>query len=81
MKKTTFFSLSLFTLILSSCGPAAEDRQMMHARAKVFQDSIANIIRTSMAEAEGPTNNVITLPAPIATESTATSANPNPNSK
>lgn len=42
-------SISLF-----SCGPAAEDRQAMHARAKVFQDSIANSIRATMAEAEGP---------------------------
>lgn len=33
---------------MHSCGPAAEDREMMYARARVFQDSIANVIRTSM---------------------------------
>jgi hypothetical protein len=38
--------LGLF--FLQSCGPAAEDREMMYARARVFQDSIANVIRTSM---------------------------------
>lgn len=41
---TAFFGLFL----LQSCGPAAEDREMMYARARVFQDSIANVIRTSM---------------------------------
>ena len=54
MKKIKILlSLNVFVL-LTSCGPAAEDREKMHARAKVFQDSIANSIRTSMAEAEMP---------------------------
>lgn len=53
MKKTLIPAL-VFPLILISCGPAAEDREQMHARAKVFQDSIANAIRTSMAEAAAP---------------------------
>jgi len=55
MKYRFYFSVSLFTLLLAfACGPAAEDRKAMHERAKVFQDSIANVIRTTMAEAEGP---------------------------
>ena len=81
MKKTVFLSSSLFTLILSSCGPAAEDRQMMHDRAKVFQDSIANVIRTSMAEAESQANNVVTLQAPPPSASNTASTSPNPNAK
>jgi hypothetical protein len=55
MKRT----LSITTILaaaLFSCGPAAEDRNAMHARAKVFQDSIANVIKATMAEAEVPVN-------------------------
>jgi len=55
MRKIIFFSAALFALILASCGPAAENREVMHQRAKVFQDSIANAIRAQMAEAEAPT--------------------------
>ena len=53
MKKSILFSALIFTA-LTSCGPAAENREVMHKRAKVFQDSIAFIIRSSMAEAEAP---------------------------
>jgi hypothetical protein len=49
----------LFISILYSCGPAAEDRNVMHSRAKIFQDSIANVIRTQMAEAEAPANTAV----------------------
>lgn len=81
MKKNIILSASVFTLIFTSCGPAAEDRQMMHERAKVFQDSIANIIRMSMAEAEAPLNNVTPLPAPAPATATTASTSPNPNAK
>lgn len=47
-------ALFVFVVTLWSCGPAAEDRKKMHERASVFQDSIANVIRTTIAEAEGP---------------------------
>lgn len=43
-----FITSFLGLFLLQSCGPAAEDREMMYARARVFQDSIANVIRTSM---------------------------------
>lgn len=53
MKKVSIlFSFSSLILFAFSCGPAAEDRQNMHARAKVVADSIANMIKTKMAEAE-----------------------------
>ncbi|MCW3075854.1 MAG: hypothetical protein JWO32_463 [Bacteroidetes bacterium] len=53
--KTIYFSLSLTLLIiLGSCGPAAESRESMQSRAKNVADSIANLIKTSMAEAETP---------------------------
>ncbi len=66
--KQLFLSIAFtLTLILTSCGPAAENRQAMHERAKVFQDSIANMIRISMAEAEAPSRGVM-VPAPAATQ-------------
>lgn len=62
--------LSLSALVLSvtflSCGRAAEDRKMMHERAKIFQDSIASVIRASMAEAEGPAAPVVAPPVDTA---------------
>lgn len=58
MKKITALTPFIGILILSSCGPAAENKEVMHQRAKVFQDSIANMIRSSMAEAEAPANAV-----------------------
>jgi hypothetical protein len=53
------FSALLLSVTFLSCGRAAEDRKMMHERAKIFQDSIANVIRASMAEAEGPAAPVV----------------------
>ncbi|PBQ32186.1 hypothetical protein CNR22_10520 [Sphingobacteriaceae bacterium] len=70
MKNLFLLSAFAFILILTSCGPAAENRQVMHERAKVFQDSIANMIRTSMAEAEAP-GGVVVQPAPAATPAPA----------
>ena len=75
MKKTNLFAFLSLVLIVVSCGPAAEDRQAMHARAKVFQDSIANVIRTTMAEAETPAN-VVTAPAPTATSAATPTPSP-----
>lgn len=65
---STFFIAGLVFLI--SCGPAAEDRQAMHARAKVFQDSIAASIRNTIAEAEMPAQApapATVMPAPTPT--------------
>jgi hypothetical protein len=56
MKTLVLSSALIFVLIFTSCGPAAEDKKVMHANAKIFQDSLANMIRTSMAEAEAPAN-------------------------
>lgn len=60
-----FFGLSLLFLH-TACGPAAEDREHMHSRAKVVADSIANSIKTQMSEAEtpGPVGNVIKVDTP-----------------
>ncbi len=52
--KNLIFIFGLFVIILSSCGKAAEDREAMYARAKVFQDSIAAVIKKSMDEAAAP---------------------------
>lgn len=61
MKKNLFFAALVSVFVLSACGKAAEDREAMHKRAKEFQDSIANVIRMSMKEAEMPTQ---PMPAP-----------------
>ena len=66
MKKIVLLSAFVFALIITSCGPAAENRQVMHERAKTFQDSIANTIRNTMAEAEAPAPAVVQSP-PAAT--------------
>jgi len=64
MRSIKVFPFFVLTLITAwSCGPAAEDRKKMHERAKVFQDSIATFIRTTMAEAENPAP---AAPAPTA---------------
>lgn len=61
---------AVVVLSLQSCGPAAEDRNYMHQRAKIFQDSIANAIRAQMAEAEGPM-----LSQPIVADTNAKKSN------
>jgi len=83
MKK--MLSLSLLALFgwLIACGPAAEDRQRMHERAKVFQDSIANFIRSQMNEAEMQPNGQV---MPLDTAAARRNAQqqqmtPNPNHK
>lgn len=52
MKKLILFFSLLVSLAHTSCGPAAENRETMHKRAKEFQDSIAKTIKDAMAEAE-----------------------------
>ncbi len=65
-------ALVAVVVINTSCGPAAEDREAMYARAKVFQDSIANVLKSSMAEAEAPGPAIAPAPAstPAATQTT-----------
>lgn len=62
MKKNNILLTLTVVGMLVACGPAAEDREKMHARAKVFQDSIANAIRSSMAEAEMPAQAPVAAP-------------------
>ena len=53
MYKKIIFTLSFaLVLVLSSCGPAAEDRATMMGNAKRISDSVANLIQTAMKEAE-----------------------------
>lgn len=67
------FAISLL-LSNTSCGPAAENRETMHARAKQVGDSIANVIKTSMAEAAapGPAINVVKVDTAAAKTNSAT---------
>ena len=48
-------------LFSTSCGPAAENRDVMHSRAKTISDSMANLIKVAMQEAEMPPMNVIKI--------------------
>jgi hypothetical protein len=61
MKVFVFISGLILALCAASCGPAAEDREIMHSRAKTIADSMANLIKTAMKEAESPPN-VIVVP-------------------
>lgn len=64
MQKFILFFASVLVLIFFSCGPAAENRELMYARSKVFQDSIANVIRTQMNEAEDQNHQAALAGAP-----------------
>lgn len=75
MKKNLLFGTSLAVLALVSCGPAAENREKMHNRAKEFQDSIANVIRQSMQAAEMPSQ-AAPQAAPMATPQPAPATPP-----
>lgn len=66
MKNLILLSALTTILVLSSCGKAGEDRDAMYARAKVFQDSIANVIKLSMQEAEAPADPMMAMPMPTA---------------
>jgi hypothetical protein len=52
MKRFLILPIIFFTLY--SCGPAAESREQMHSRAKTIADSMANLIKVAMDEAEMP---------------------------
>lgn len=70
MKNILLFSLA-FAVFQTSCGPAAENRETMHSRAKQIGDSIANSIKTSMAEAEAPAvNTAVKVDSAAATTTT-----------
>jgi len=73
MKKLILIPALAFIVAFAACGPAAENREQMHARAKVFQDSIANAIRVSFAEAEAPGRQQVVMPQqqPATTAATA----------
>lgn len=48
MKKT--LSIAFVALVLTSCGPAAEDRVQMDRLAKRMSDSLANLIDSSLKD-------------------------------
>jgi hypothetical protein len=71
MMNFKFLFVSAIALsIFSSCGPAGENKEAMYARAKVFQDSIGNVIKSSMDEAAAPADPT------VANTSTGTVAQP-----
>ena len=74
MKKLLILPFLSLMVAFSACGPAAEERDDMLARSKVFQDSIANMIKAQMAEAEGPAVQQMVVPASPATAAATPSA-------
>lgn len=65
MKIVNQIAIALLSVAaLSQCGPAGEDRNLMHSRAKQVQDSIANSIRQAIAEAEEPANTAVRVDTP-----------------
>jgi hypothetical protein len=67
-----FLILPIIFFSLYSCGPAAESREQMHSRAKTIADSMANLIKVAMDEAEMPAGGQpIVMPMP-ATPTAAT---------
>lgn len=74
MKKLLLLPAIAFAVLFASCGPAAEKKDEMLARAKVFQDSLANMIKTQMAEAEAPGPNPVVVPTPAPAATAAATA-------
>jgi hypothetical protein len=66
MKTFSLFLTFVAGVAFVSCGPAAENRNAMHSRAKVIGDSIAHDIQSKMSEADvpGPVGNVIKIDTP-----------------
>ena len=79
MMKTLIFSCLALVLVLTSCGPAAEEKAKMMSSAKRTADSMANLIKTSMdAAAEGAGYpNIITPTAVTATVAPPATVAPN----
>ena len=75
MKKNILFLSLCILFVLNACGPAAENRDVMKARSKVFQDSIAFIIKSSMDEAAAPGPNQVAMPADTSRKNMAPGTN------
>lgn len=53
MKKIfVFISVLFVSVLVVQCGPAAEDRNAMHEKAKRVSDSIGKVIDTELADVQ-----------------------------
>ncbi len=59
MKKTFLVLSSILVIVFVACGPAAENKDTMHKRAKEVQDSIANSIKTAIDEVTATPNAIV----------------------
>lgn len=75
-KKALFIVIPFASIILASCEPAAEDRNEMHRRAQIISDSMANLIKVALQEAEMPG---YVPPQPVPPPNTSTAAPTNTN--
>jgi hypothetical protein len=76
MKKIFLLPALIFVVAFTACGPAAENREQMMARSKVFQDSIAAALKASMDEAAAPGPGGNLPAAPASTAAATPSAQP-----
>jgi hypothetical protein len=68
MKKVmSIIAVALFTATFVSCGPSAEEKAKMEENAKRIQDSIANVINSSMNAATTEPAATDSAAAPTAT--------------
>lgn len=59
MKNIILVISTLFVVAFVACGPAAENKDTMHKRAKEVQDSIANSIKSAIEEVSATPNAVV----------------------
>jgi hypothetical protein len=78
MSKLILFSSLIFTFIITSCGPAAEEKAKMIVSAKRTADSIANVINASMSSA---TEGIVPPPPPPATNTPTAAPTPTAGKK
>ena len=67
-QKISFSLIILSSIILLSCGKAAEDKATMLSNAKRIQDSLTITLKNAIAEADMPAN--MAMPAPVIADTT-----------
>ena len=68
--KKLILPIFVITLILTSCGPAGEDRFQMDRIAKRMSDSLANLIDSSLADPLKYVNLSAPNPVPMVPQAT-----------
>jgi hypothetical protein len=69
-QKFSFSLIIISSIILLSCGKAAEDKATMLSNAKRIQDSLTTAIKNAIAEADMPSNMVMPAAVPATADTT-----------